>query len=83
MLTMSNFECSECGMINIDCGLGVFKTPRELELEKKLNIALKALNKINKFNRILSIENDIVTAEYTEAAQIAQDALMQIENMEM
>lgn len=56
-----------------------FKTPRELELEKKLNIALKALNKISKFNRILSIENDIVTAEYTEAAQIAQDALMQIE----
>lgn len=79
MLTMSNFQCDKCGMINIDCGWGNFKTPRELELEKKLNIALKALNKINKFNRILSIENDIVTAEYTEAAQIAQDALMQIE----
>lgn len=60
-----------------------FKTLRELELEKKLNIALKALNKISKLNRILSIENNIVTAEYTEAAQIAQDALMQIENMEM
>lgn len=76
---MSNFQCDKCGMINIDCGWGNFKTPRELELEKKLNIALKALNKISKFNRILSIENDIVTAEYTEAAQIAQDALMQIE----
>lgn len=33
---MSNFKCSECGMINIDCGKGVFKTPREIELEKTI-----------------------------------------------
>ena len=76
---MSNFKCPECGMINIDCGKESYKTSLEIELEKKLNIALKALNKISKFNRIHSIENEIVTAEYTEAAQIAQDALMQIE----
>lgn len=43
---MSNFKCSECGTINIDCGLGVFKTPREIELEKKLKIAEEALNDI-------------------------------------
>ena len=30
---MSNFVCPHCGMTNIDCGLGVFKTPREIELE--------------------------------------------------
>lgn len=36
---MSNFKCSECGMINIDCGKSVFKTPREIELEKELKIA--------------------------------------------
>ena len=30
---MSNFKCSECGMINIDCGKGGYKTPREIELE--------------------------------------------------
>ena len=30
---MSNFLCPHCGMTNIDCGLGVFKTPREIELE--------------------------------------------------
>ena len=34
---MSNFQCPECGMINIDCGKGVFKTPREIDLEQKLN----------------------------------------------
>lgn len=52
---MSNFKCSECGMINIDCGLGVFKTPREIELEKeneilkeKLKIAEEALQKMHK-----------------------------------
>ena len=33
---MSSFKCTECGTINIDCGLGVFKTPREIELEKEL-----------------------------------------------
>lgn len=30
---MSNFICPHCGMTNIDCGAGVYKTPRELELE--------------------------------------------------
>lgn len=30
---MTNFKCPYCGMTNIDCGLGVFKTPREIELE--------------------------------------------------
>lgn len=31
---MSNFKCDKCGMTNVDCGLGVFKTPKEIELEK-------------------------------------------------
>lgn len=31
---MSNFKCDKCGMVNIDCGLGGFKTPREIELEE-------------------------------------------------
>lgn len=56
---MSNFICSECGMNNIDCGRDGYKTPREIELEKhlevsekehyrtleRLRIATKALNK--------------------------------------
>lgn len=33
---MSNFQCDKCGMINIDCGKDGFKTPRELELEKRV-----------------------------------------------
>ena len=52
---MSNFQCPYCGMTNIDCGWGKFKTPRELELEKenemlkeKLKIAESALQKIYK-----------------------------------
>ena len=40
---MSNFICSECGMNNIDCGKAGYKTAREIELEKKLEIAVKAL----------------------------------------
>lgn len=32
---MTNFNCDKCGMINVDCGLGIFKTPREIELEKE------------------------------------------------
>lgn len=40
---MSNFICSECGMTNIDCGYTGYKTPKEIELEKKLEIATKAL----------------------------------------
>lgn len=33
---MSNFQCPHCGMTNIDCGWGKFKTPREIELEEKI-----------------------------------------------
>ena len=52
---MSNFQCPECGMINIDCGKGGYKTPREIELEKeneilkgKLKVAEEALQKKHK-----------------------------------
>ena len=40
---MSNFICPTCGITNIDCGKEGYKTPREIELEKKLDIAVKAL----------------------------------------
>lgn len=43
---MSNFTCPTCGLTNIDCGKAGFKTKQEIELEKKLKIALKALNEI-------------------------------------
>lgn len=40
---MSNFICPTCGFNNIDCGKDGYKTAREIELEKKLEIAIKAL----------------------------------------
>ena len=43
---MSNFICPTCGFTNIDCGKAGYKTEREIELEKKLEIAVKALEEI-------------------------------------
>ena len=40
---MSNFTCPTCGLINIDCGKDGYKTAREIELEKQLEIAVEAL----------------------------------------
>ena len=47
---MSNFICSECGMTNIDCGHAGYKTPKEIELEKKVHI----LNESN-----MKLENEL------------------------
>ena len=33
---MSNFICPTCGLTSYDCGKADYKTPREIELEKKL-----------------------------------------------
>lgn len=41
---MSNFICPTCGFTNIDCGKAGYKTEREIELEKKIEIAVKAIN---------------------------------------
>lgn len=47
---MSNFICPPCGLPcgfnNIDCGKAGYKTDREIELEKKLEIAVKALDTV-------------------------------------
>ena len=40
---MSNFTCPTCGFTNIDCGKDGYKTAREIELEKKLEVAVQAL----------------------------------------
>ena len=66
---MSNFICSECGMTNIDCGGAGYKTPKEIELEKKLDIAVKALKHMAKFPAYYS--------DYTGPA--AQKALKEID----
>lgn len=38
---MSNFICSECGTNYIDCGRDGYKTPKEIELEKRLELSEK------------------------------------------
>lgn len=48
---MSNFQCPQCGMVNIDCGKEGYKTPKELRYEK----ALEEIEKICKFNLYQSI----------------------------
>lgn len=49
---MSNFICPTCGITNIDCGKEGYKTAREIELEKKLEIAVKALEKMVNYNSV-------------------------------
>ncbi len=49
---MSNFTCPTCGLTNIDCGKAGYKTTREIELEKKLEIAVKALEKMVNYNSV-------------------------------
>ena len=43
---MSNFICCECGIEQIDCDGAGYKTLKEIELEKKLDIAVKTLERI-------------------------------------
>lgn len=49
---MSNFICPTCGLTNIDCGKAGYKTAREIELEKKLEIAVQALEKMVNYNSV-------------------------------
>ena len=49
---MSNFTCPTSGLTNIDCGKAGYKTAREIELEKKLKIAVKALEKMVNYNSV-------------------------------
>ena len=51
---MSNFICSECGMTNIDCGVAGYKTPKEIELEKKIKQTI-ALIKDGRFVEALRV----------------------------
>ena len=54
---MSNFKCSECGTVNVDCGKEGYKTPREIELET-LVIELE--------NRLKTLDEEAVTYQLTE-----------------
>lgn len=45
---MSNFICPTCGFTNIDYDKEGYNTDREIELEKKLEITVNALEEISK-----------------------------------
>lgn len=66
---MSNFICSECGMNNIDCGYAGYKTPKEIELEKKVHI----LNEAN-----MKLENELGHfAEVNKKVKVLRELLEQ------
>lgn len=70
---MSNFKCKECGTINIDCGKEGFKTPREIELEKKLNAQFAEMEEK------LTAE-EMKNYKLKEKLKIAEEALNDIKN---
>ena len=77
---MSNFKCSECGMINIDCGLGGFKTPREIELEKRVKDLEQKLNaQFAKMEEKLTAE-EMKNYKLKEKLKIAEEALIEKDN---
>lgn len=69
---MSNFTCPTCGLTNIDCGKAGYKTAREIELEKKLEIAVKALERIEQVNTNRAIDS------FAKCQMIAEQALNKI-----
>lgn len=83
---MSNFKCDKCGMTNVDCGLGVFKTPREIELEKKLQIAEEALQyyadgeDISQENTGTGNVRYVVEGSYTDVAYQALQKMKEVNN---
>ena len=75
---MSNFQCPECGMINIDCGKEGYKTPREIELEKENEILKEKLKiALDSLNYIAILDNNYIVAKLD-----AQQALQKIKQME-
>lgn len=79
---MSNFTCQTCGLTNIDCGKAGYKTAREIELEKKLEIAVEVLEYYANsncwndclYNGCIKVSACLQTAGY----KIAQQTLKEI-----
>jgi hypothetical protein len=75
---MSNFTCPTCGLTNIDCGKAGYKTAREIELEKKLEIAIKALEKMVNYNSVAE-QVDKYYYIVLDVREIGKKALKKIE----
>lgn len=61
---MSNFKCDKCGTTLIDCGLGVFKTPREIELKERLKILDEEYKKLKRKLEIAEEYLDVIFRGY-------------------
>lgn len=72
--SMSNFICPTCGFTNIDCGKAGYKTAREIELEKKLEFAIKALKNLSEETLLTEGGGRFVNS----SASIAQKALKEV-----
>lgn len=70
---MSNFICPTCGFTNIDCGKAGYKTDREIELDKKLDIAVKAINSAAEYLACMEDLSDLNNGKCNE--QMALEAL--------
>lgn len=56
---MSNFQCPQCGMINIDCGKNGYKTPKELQYEKALDEIEGILQIIVESNKVYPLQSNL------------------------
>ena len=75
---MSNYECPHCGMTNIDCGWGKFRTPKEIELESRVKELEEKLNaQFAEMEEKLTAEEN-KNFELKEKLKIAEEALTQI-----
>lgn len=77
---MSNFTCPTCGLTNIDCGKAGYKTAREIELEKKLEIAIKALKKMVNYNSVAE-QVDKYHHIVIDVREIGKEALAKIKEI--
>ena len=77
---MSNFKCSKCGTINVDCGKEGYKTPREIELEKRVKDLEQKLNaQFAEMEEKLTAE-EMKNNKLKEKLKIAEEALNDIKN---
>lgn len=56
---MSNFQCPQCGMVNIDCGKEGYKTPKELKYEKTLEEIEGILQMIVESNKVYPLQSNL------------------------
>ena len=80
---MSNFICSECGMNNIDCGGAGYKTPKEIELERQVELLRGLLDRaLETMGQIAKLSDSKVDAvQCAIAVCLIQEKLEEMEGV--